>query len=106
MRDHIDYSFYYNTRYGATGTLKTRTGNCVDITHLLVALSRAAGIQARYVHAKCTFLSGNTYGHVWAQLYVNGKWVNADASSNLNSLGVIKNWKSATIKGYYAGLPF
>jgi len=106
VRDHIDYSFYYNTRYGATGTLKTRTGNCVDITHLLVALSRAAGIQTRYVHAKCTFLSGNTYGHVWAQLYVNGKWINADASSNLNSLGVIRNWKSATIKGYYAELPF
>jgi hypothetical protein len=106
VRDNIDYSFYYNTKYGAVGTLKNRTGNCVDVSHLLVALSRAAGIQARYVHASCTFLSGNVYGHVWAQLYVNGKWVNADASSSMNSLGVIRNWKSASIKGYYASLPF
>ncbi|BAM69550.1 conserved hypothetical protein [Methanothermobacter sp. CaT2] len=106
VRDHIDYSFYYNTRYGALGTLKNRTGNCVDMTHLLVALSRAAGIKARYVHATCTFISGNVYGHVWAQFYLNGSWVNADASSSMNSLGVIKNWKSATIKGYYESLPF
>ena len=106
VRDNIDYSFYYNTRYGAVDTLKNRTGNCVDITHLLVALCRASGIAARYVHATCTFVSGNTYGHVWAQLYINGSWVNADASSNMNSLGVIKNWKSASIKGYYASLPF
>jgi len=106
VRDNISYSFYYNTRYGALGTLKNRSGNCVDITHLLVALSRAAGIQARYVHAACTFISGNTYGHVWAQLYVNGAWVNADASSNMNSFGVIKNWNSASIKGYYEELPF
>jgi len=106
VRDNISYSFYYNTRYGAVGTLKNRTGNCVDITHLLVALSRASGIAARYVHATCTFVSGNTYGHVWAQLYINGSWVNGDASSNMNSLGVIKNWNSASIKGYYAELPF
>jgi len=106
VKDNISYSFYYNTRYGALGTLKNRSGNCVDITHLLVALSRAAGIQARYVHAACTFISGNTYGHVWAQLYVNGAWVNADASSNMNSFGVIKNWNSASIKGYYEELPF
>jgi hypothetical protein len=107
VRDNINYSFYYNTKYGAAGTLKSRTGNCVDTTHLLIALARSAGITARYVHGTCQFSSG-TYGHVWAQLYVNGKWTNADATSSRNSLGVIKNWNTGNYKlnGIYNTLPF
>ncbi|MBC7100299.1 MAG: transglutaminase [Methanobacteriales archaeon] len=107
VRDKISYSFYYNTRYGAVGTLKYRTGNCCDHAHLVVALARAAGIPARYKHGICTFSSG-TYGHVWAELYINGKWYSADATSSRNSLGVINNWNTATVKilGTYASLPF
>jgi len=108
VRDNINYSFYYNSKYGASGTLKYRTGNCCDTANLMVALARAAGIQARYLHGTCKFSSGNWYGHVWAQLYVNGKWVNADATSFRNSLGVIKNWNTATytLHGIYSKLPF
>ncbi|MDI9615489.1 pseudomurein-binding repeat-containing protein [Methanothermobacter sp.] len=108
VRDSISYSFYYNTRYGATGTLKTRTGNCVDHSHLLVALFRAAGLAARYVHGTCTFTSGNTYGHVWAQVLVGDTWYAADATSSRNSLGAVSSWNTATakIKGTYASLPF
>jgi hypothetical protein len=108
VRDNINYSFYYNTKYGAAGTLKHRTGNCVDTSHLLIALARSAGITARYVHGTCRFSSGNWYGHVWAQLYVNGKWVTADATSSRNSFGVVKNWNTATYKlnGIYNKLPF
>ncbi|MDI9617605.1 pseudomurein-binding repeat-containing protein [Methanothermobacter sp.] len=108
VRDSISYSFYYNTRYGATGTLKTRTGNCVDHSHLLVALFRAAGLAARYVHGTCTFTSGNTYGHVWAQVLVGDTWYAADATSSRNSLGAVSSWNTATakIKGIYASLPF
>lgn len=108
VRDNLGYSFYYDTKYGAVGTLNAKTGNCVDTSHLLIALSRAAGIPARYVHGKCTFSSGNVYGHVWAQLYVNGKWYDADAISLRNSLGVIKNWNTTswTLKGIYSELPF
>ncbi|MGB9844470.1 MAG: pseudomurein-binding repeat-containing protein [Methanothermobacter tenebrarum] len=107
VRDKISYSFYYNTRYGAVGTLKYRTGNCCDHAHLVVALARAAGMPARYKHGICTFSSG-TYGHVWAELYINGKWYSADATSSRNSLGVINNWNTATgkILGTYASLPF
>ena len=43
VRDNINYAFYYNTKYGANGTLKNRLGNCCDTANLLVALSRAAG---------------------------------------------------------------
>jgi hypothetical protein len=108
VRDNINYAFYYNTKYGANGTLQKRLGNCCDIANLLVALARDAGIQARYEHGSCKFTSGNWYGHVWAQVYVNGKWVNADATSSRNSLGVIKNWNTATYKleGVYNTLPF
>jgi hypothetical protein len=107
VRDKLDYSFYYNTKRGAIGTLKDGRGNCVDLSHIMVALSRAAGIPARYVHGKCTFKSGKT-GHVWAQLYVNGKWISADASNNINDFGVIRNWNTNNyiLKGIYASLPF
>ncbi|MCZ3365016.1 MULTISPECIES: pseudomurein-binding repeat-containing protein [Methanobacterium] len=108
VRDNIGYSFYYNTKYGAVGTLSKKTGNCVDTAHLLIALERAAGIPARYEHVKAKFTSGNWYGHVIAQVYVNGKWYNADATSSKNTFGVIKNWNTgtATYKGTYATLPF
>ncbi|HEX3014342.1 MAG TPA: transglutaminase domain-containing protein, partial [Methanobacterium sp.] len=100
VRDNLGYSFYYNTKYGAVGTLNKKTGNCVDTAHLLIALERAAGIPARYEHVKAKFTSGNWYGHVIAQVYVNGKWYNADATSSKNTFGVIKNWNTATATYY------
>ena len=108
VRDNISYSFYYDTKNGALGTLNLGTANCVDTSHLLVALSRTAGIPARYVHGVCKFSSGTWYGHVWAQLYVGGTWYSADAISYRNSLGVINNWNttSYTLKGIYSELPF
>ena len=108
VRDRVGYKFYYNTRKGAVRTLKTRSGNCVDTAHLLIALERAAGIPARYVHGKAKFRSGKWYGHVWAGVHVNGRWYKADATSSRNKFGVTKNWKTstATYKGTYATLPF
>jgi methionine-rich copper-binding protein CopC len=108
VRDKLGYSFYYNTKYGAVGTLNAMTGNCVDTAHLLIALERAAGIPARYEHVYAQFSSGNWYGHVIAQVWVNGKWYNVDATSYSNSFGIIKNWNTstATYKGTYATLPF
>jgi transglutaminase-like putative cysteine protease len=105
VNENVDYSFYYNTKRGAVGTLKNKTGNCVDTSHLLIALARAAGIPARYKHATCKFSSG-TYGHVWAEIWVDGKWYSADATSSSNSFGVIKSWKLVTLKGTYTSLPF
>ena len=46
----IAYELYANTKKGAVKTLRARKGNCADQAHLLVALFRAAGIPARYVH--------------------------------------------------------
>ncbi|MCK9150910.1 transglutaminase-like domain-containing protein [Methanobacterium alcaliphilum] len=108
VRNNLKYSFYYNTKKGAVKTLSTKSANCCDHSHLVIALARAAKIPARYVHGKCVFSSGNTYGHVWAQLFINGKWYDADATSYKNTLGTIKNWNKETvkIKGHYIELPF
>ncbi|MEN6593259.1 MAG: transglutaminase domain-containing protein [Methanobacterium sp.] len=107
VRDHVSYSFYYNTQKGALGAYSSRSANCCDMAHLVVALARAANIPARYQHGTCTFSSG-TFGHVWAQLYVSGKWYYADAVSSRNSFGTINNWNlnTYTLHGTYAALPF
>ena len=109
VRDNINYSYYYDSQKGAVGTLTSGSANCCDHSHLVVALSRAAGLPARYVHGYCYFTSsGNWYGHVFAQIYVNGQWYNADATSSRNTLGVInnRNTNTWTYKGTYASLPF
>ena len=107
LKSNEHYQFYYNTQKGAVGTLCSGYGNCCDLTHLMVAFARAAGIPARYVHGYCKF-STAWYGHVWAELYVNNQWVRADLSSSRNSFGVINNWNTNTytLKGYYRELPF
>lgn len=107
VNDHTTYAFYYNTLKGALGTLSSGSANCCDTTHLLIALTRAAGIPARYEQGLCTFSDGQ-FGHVWAQVYVNGQWYYADAISPRNSFGVINNWDTSnwTLVGIYAELPF
>ena len=108
VRDNINYAFYYNSQKGALGALSSRSANCADTSNLMVALERAAGIPARYEHVYAQFTSGNWYGHVVAQVYVNGKWYYADGTSYANSFGVIKNWntKTFTLEGIYRSLPF
>ena len=108
VRDTLSYSFYYDTKYGAVGTLNAKKGNCVDHSHLLVAMFRTADLPARYVHGTCTFSSGSTYGHVWAQVLVDGKWTIADATSSRNSLGKVANWNtnSFSLKSITSSISF
>jgi Transglutaminase-like superfamily/Pseudomurein-binding repeat len=108
VRDNIDYSFYYNTKYGALGTLTSKTANCVDTSHLMIALMRAAGIPAEYEHVYAQFTSGTWYGHVIAKVYIDGVWYDADGTSSKNQFGVVNNWNTttATVYGTYKELPF
>ncbi|MBO7159679.1 MAG: hypothetical protein J6V46_05310 [Methanobrevibacter sp.] len=109
VRDNLGYSYYANSKKGAAKTLKTKRGNCCDHSNLIVALCRASKIPARYAHAKgCRFGSGFTTGHVWAQIYVNGRWYSADGTSYRNSLGHIKNWNTKSYKRHriYRNIPF
>lgn len=98
VRDNIVYSSYSNTKRGAVQTLNDKKGNCVDQAHLLIALYRASGLEARYVHADCYFTSKKWIGHVFVQVLVGDTWVVADPVSSSNSLGVIKNWNTNTYK--------
>lgn len=107
VKSKIKYSKYRSTKLGALKTLKNKYGNCVDQTHLLVAMFRASKIPVRYVHGVCTFSSIRT-GHVWAQVLIGNKWYVADTTSSKNTIGTIKNWnvKTAYIKNKYIELPF
>ena len=109
VRDNVKYEYYADTRYKASGTLSYKRGNCCDHANLIVALCRAAKIPARYSHAQgCRFSSGLVAGHVWAQIYVDGVWYSADATSSRNSLGNIQNWNTnsySTLR-QYIHLPF
>ena len=108
LKGKVSYSFYYNTKKGALKTLSSKSGNCVDQTHLLIALMRSSGIAAKYVNGKATFSSGSTYGHVWAQVLIGDTWLVADTTSSKNSLGVINNWNVGTAKiyGTYSSISF
>ena len=109
VRDQISYSFYYDTKYGAVGTLNAKTGNCVDQAHLLIAMYRTAGLAARYVHGTCYFtLSGSTYGHVWTQVLIGDTWIVGDPTSARNSFGTVVNWNNNNyaLHGYYPSISF
>ncbi len=109
VRDKIDYSYYYNTKYKASGTLTNKKGNCCDKSNLLVALCRASGLSSRYCHStSCTFNSGLVCGHVWVQINVGGVWYAADTTSSRNTLGHINNWKTSSMGklNQYSSLPF
>ena len=107
VRDNVVYSYYYDTKKGAIGTLNSKSANCVDQAHLLISMYRTAGLQARYVHGTCVFSDG-TFGHVWTQVLLDNTWVVGDPINYNNELGKISNWNinSARINGKYSSLPF
>ncbi|MCR5518760.1 MAG: hypothetical protein K6F21_00350 [Bacteroidales bacterium] len=107
-RDQWEWMDYNNTRKGALKVIAGKEGNCCDLSHGLIAMSRSAGIPARYVHGPQTYYpSGNIYGHVWAELYVDGKWYTCDASNNECTFDTPK-WilEKSEIRGKYKDLPF
>ena len=114
VRDEIKYgaygtgALYYNTVYGAEGTLIKGYGNCCDQAQLLVAMARAVGLTARFATGYCVFSSGLNIGHVWVQFNIDGQWVVADPTSTRNSLGVINNWNTNSYidRGTYDVLPY
>ena len=73
VQKHIKYDDYGDTRKGAVKTLKTTKGNCVDQTHLSIALLRAANIPAKY-ETKIIKYNGKNKGHAWHLAYFKNKW--------------------------------
>ena len=106
VRNHVAYDFYYDTKYGASSTLTGKIGNCCDISHALVAMARAAGIPARYVHADATYPSGNTFGHVWMEMYIDSDWYLCDATGKQNTFGNHENWTTYELRSKLVELYF
>lgn len=103
-RDQWTWEDYYNTKKGAVGTIKTKGGNCCDLSHAVCAMARLSGIPARYFHAQCNYSSG-VIGHVISQLFVDGQWYYADASNDSNTFGTVV-FKGYTGLHYYESLEF
>ena len=104
-RDKWEWLDYENSVKGSVRTIQEKGGNCCDLSHALISMTRAAGIPARYVHGQCQF-SSSVIGHVFVEMYVDGKWYICDPSNNSNSFGT-HNWTHMeTFDGRYKELPF
>lgn len=106
---NIKYDYYFDTDKGAVKTLADKEGNGPDQAHLLIALYRAAGLKARYVHGYCTFyMNQKTIGHVWVQVLIDNTWICADPTDLANRFGSISVWNvnSYTLINKYMELPF
>ena len=104
-RDKWEWVDYSNTVKGSAKTITDKAGNCCDLSHALIAMTRASGIPARYMHGQCQF-SSSVIGHVFVEMYVDGKWYICDPSNNSNTFGT-HNWKHmVTFNGRYKTLPF
>lgn len=104
-RDNWTWEDYYNTKKGAVGTINAKGGNCCDMAHAIIAMSRAAGLPARYIHGQCYF-SKSVIGHVIPEIFVDGEWFICDAT-NKNSAFGRPVWKGMqTFNGLYNELPF
>ena len=104
-RDEWEWENYSNTKKGAVGCINAKGGNCCDLTHATLAMCRAAGIPARYLHGQCYFASG-VIGHVIPEIHVDGKWWICDPSNNSATFGT-PTWKGMeTFNGRYYELEF
>ena len=106
---NIEYEYYFDTHKGAVETLNSKKGNGADQAHLLIAMFRAAGLKARYVHGQCSFyLDGKTYGHIWTQVLVDNTWICADTTDLANKFGKITVWNvdNYVLLNKYRELPF
>jgi len=94
VNNEIEYELYSGTKYGALTTLQLKKGNCVDQSHLIVALARAADLPTRY---------GNGYNHVWTQILIKDQniWLIADPTTE--RCGIFGMWNIyTTVYSYYA----
>jgi transglutaminase-like putative cysteine protease len=88
--DALTYS-YNGGNWGAQAALGTMGADCTEYTSLLIALSRAQGIPARYFEGLRYLDSGSESGarmeHAWPDVYLPGAgWVAMDPTLGRSSL--------------------
>lgn len=63
----------------AMETLKNMRGDCNEHAVLLAALARSIEIPAR-IEAGLVYMNGQFYYHAWNALWLNNRWISADAA--------------------------
>lgn len=91
LMDNIEYDWsayndksYVNKDYSAKVTRETRVAVCQGFANLFAALSRASGIRARVVSGIGISNVGGGGPHAWNQVYIEGQWLNIDATWDQN----------------------
>ena len=67
----------------ASQVASRRAGDCTEHAVLLAALARSTGLDARVAVGMALMLEGGRYqafGHAWAEIRADGRWVVADAA--------------------------
>ena len=95
VRDNIPYTFgLWN--YKASETLKSKVGMCTSKANLMIAFLRASGIPAGYMILKVNsqdyfgpvtpisfrFIGSKKSVHVYPVIWLDGRWIRADASTD------------------------
>ncbi|MGO8690364.1 MAG: transglutaminase-like domain-containing protein [Thermoguttaceae bacterium] len=92
----------------AADVARARKGDCKEHAIYLAALARARGIPAR-VAIGLVYLNGAFGGHMWTEVYIDGRWIPLDATLGDGGIGAahLKQGQSALegVSAYLACLP-
>ena len=69
---------------GPVEVIKHKRTNCVGFANLTIALAQVAGFPAKSISGWSLGIGGRN-NHRWAEVYVDGRWVFTDASSDTNN---------------------
>ncbi len=88
----------------AAEVFERRSGDCTEYGVLLAALCRAAGIPAR-VASGLTYVDGSFGGHMWTEVWIDGKWYGLDGTLGNGKLDPchIRFSTSSLKRGKFAG---
>jgi transglutaminase-like putative cysteine protease len=90
IRGHVDYvAGTSDASTTATDCFIARQGVCRDFAHLMVAMTRAAGIPARVVAAYAWRLDPQDF-HAVAEVWLDGAWYLVDATGLAPCEGIVR----------------
>lgn len=88
------YDLVFNLELG-------RQGDCDDFAMLLATLLKIMGHRARF---KAGTVNGARQGHVWVEVFLDGKWIPLDAIYQINKVGYcppnMGNFIIVSVEGY------
>ncbi len=99
----VDFVDAFST---AADVARARKGDCKEHAIYLAALARARGIPAR-VAIGMVYLNGAFGGHMWTEVYIDGRWIPLDATLGGGGVGAahLKQGQS-TLEGVSAYIAF